>query len=358
MSANSFGNLFTITTFGESHGVAIGVIVDGVPAGMALSEADIQVELDRRKPGQSAVTTPRKEADIVEILSGVFEGKTTGASIGMLIRNTNQRSKDYADIMHKFRPGHADFTYQDKYGHRDYRGGGRSSARETACRVAGGAIAKKYLSHLGISIRAYTKSVGPIVANTIDFTQIEQNPVRCPDAHSAVQMEAYIKEVRATGDSVGGVVEAVVSGCPSGLGEPLYQKLDAMLAFAIMSIPAIKGIEIGSGFDHSQMKASQSNDAFYMKDGQVKTKTNHHGGILGGISTGEDILLRAVVKAPSSITLTQETVDDEGQDTTVQVHGRHDPCLCPRAVPVVEAMIAITLLDAYLLSGIQTNKRK
>jgi len=349
MARNTFGHLWTITTFGESHGPAIGVIVDGVPAGIDITEAEIQVELDRRKPGQSAVTTPRKESDTVEILSGVFEGKTTGVPVAFLIRNEGQRSTDYLKIKDQYRPGHADFTYTKKYGIRDYRGGGRSSARETAARVAAGALAKKFLAGLGISVRAYTQSVGHIEAQTVDFDEIERNPVRCPDAQKAKDMEALIKEIRATGDSIGGVLEAVVSGCPVGLGEPLYDKLDAMLAYAVMSIGAIKGIEIGLGFGHSTLKASESNDAFYMEGDKVRTKTNYCGGILGGISTGEDIVLRAVIKAPSSITIEQDTVDSNGDDTTIQVHGRHDPCLCPRAVPVLEAMIALTIADAYLL---------
>ncbi len=349
MARNTFGHLLTITTFGESHGPAIGVIVDGVPSGIAITEAEIQVDLDRRRPGQSAVTTPRKESDTVEILSGVFEGVTTGAPVSLLIRNEGQRSTDYSKIKDSFRPGHADFTYFTKYGIRDYRGGGRSSGRETACRVAAGAIAKKYLAHLGVSVIAYTKAVGDIQAEVIDYQEIERNAVRCPDAQKAKEMEALIKEIRGTGDSIGGVLEAVVTGCPVGLGEPLYDKLDAMLAYGVMSIGAIKGVEIGLGFAHSNLKASQTNDAFHMEGDRVRTETNHCGGILGGISTGEDIVLRAVIKAPSSITVEQNTVDIEGQPEVIQVHGRHDPCLCPRAVPVLEAMIALVIADAYLM---------
>ena len=307
------------------------------------------MDLDRRRPGQSAVTTPRKESDTVEILSGVFDGVTTGAPVSLLIRNEGQRSTDYSKIKDSFRPGHADFTYFTKYGIRDYRGGGRSSGRETACRVAAGAIAKKYLAHLGISVIAYTKSVGDIQAEVIDYQEIERNAVRCPDAQKAKEMEALIKEIRGTGDSIGGVLEAVVTGCPVGLGEPLYDKLDAMLAYGVMSIGAIKGVEIGLGFGHSNLKASQTNDAFHMEGDRVRTGTNHCGGILGGISTGEDIVLRAVIKAPSSITVEQNTVDIEGQSEVIQVHGRHDPCLCPRAVPVLEAMIALVIADAYLM---------
>lgn len=354
-AANSFGNLLRFTTFGESHGPAIGVILDGLPAGVEIDEAFIQSELDRRKPGQSAVTTPRKEDDKVEILSGVFEGKSTGVPIGMLIRNTNQRSNDYSNIMDKFRPGHADFPYQVKYGNRDYRGGGRSSARETACRVAAGAVAKLYLKTLGIDVVAYTQSVGYIEAETIDLTSIKNNIVRTADPKKAPEMEALIKSIRATGDSIGGTVVGLVRGCPVGLGEPLYQKLDAMISYAIMSIPAIKGIEIGSGFEHARMKASESNDPMRMDGDMVRSTYNHHGGILGGLSTGEDIVMRAVIKAPSSITLEQDTVDKNGNDTTIQVHGRHDPCLCPRAVPVVEAMLALVIVDAILMDRSRRN---
>ncbi len=350
MARNTFGHLFTITTFGESHGPAIGVIVDGVPSGIEITEADIQMDLDRRRPGQSAVTTPRKESDTVEILSGVFEGKTTGAPVSLLIRNEGQRSTDYSKIKDLFRPGHADFTYLTKYGIRDYRGGGRSSGRETACRVAAGVIAKKYLAQLGVSVVAYTKSVGSIQAETIDFNEIERNLVRCPDAKKAVEMEALIKQIRGTGDSIGGVLETVVTGCPVGVGEPLYDKLDAMLAYGVMSIGAIKGVEIGLGFGHSLLKGSQSNDAFYMDGDRVRTRSNYCGGILGGLSTGEDIVIRAVIKAPSSITIEQETIDTQGNVATIEVHGRHDPCLCPRAVPVLEAMVAVVIMDAVLMS--------
>lgn len=350
MPGNSFGRLFSFTTFGESHGPAIGVVVDGAPAGLALSEKDIQADLDRRRPGQSAVTTPRKESDQVEILSGVFDGVTTGVPIALLIRNSNQRSKDYSAIKDMYRPGHADFTYSKKYGHRDYRGGGRSSGRETACRVAVGAIAKIILAQQGVAVTAYTKRVGDITCEHIDLSVIESNSVRCPDAAAAAKMEALIKSIRATGDSIGGILEAIVTGCPAGLGEPLYDRLDATLAHAIMSIGAVKSVEIGLGIDHAGMKGSESNDAFYHDGHRVRTHTNHCGGILGGISTGEDIFMRAAIKAPSSITLPQETIDRDDNTASIQVHGRHDPCLCPRAVPVMEAMIAVCLVDAWLQS--------
>lgn len=349
MPGNSFGTLFKLMTYGESHGPAIGVVLDGVPPLLDLDVLDIQKELDRRKPGQSAVTTPRKEGDSVEILSGVFEGKTTGAPLAMMIRNEDQRSKDYGDIKDKFRPGHADYTYQEKFGIRDYRGGGRSSGRETACRVAAGAVAKKYLETLGIRIVAYTKSVGTIVAETIDYEAIESNIVRCPDAKKAVEMEALIKDLRGQGDSIGGVVEAVVMGCPVGLGDPCFDKLHAMLGHALLSIGTVKGIEFGDGFAATQLRGSENNDAFYQEGDRVRTKTNHAGGSLGGISTGEDIVLRLALKPPSSITVAQKTVDRFGAEQDIQVHGRHDPCICPRAIPVVEAMIAITILDLFLI---------
>jgi len=350
MSGNSFGTLVKFMTFGESHGPAIGVVLDGIPANIELDESDIQKELDRRRPGQSAVTTPRKESDKVEILSGVFEGKTTGVPIGLLIRNETQRSKDYEKFKSLYRPGHADYPYHMKYGNRDYRGGGRSSGRETACRVAAGAIAKKVLAQKGIAITAYTLSVGDIKAEKIDLASIESNPVRCPDPQKAKEMEALIKSVRATGDSIGGVVEAIVTGVPVGVGEPLYDKLDAVISHALMSIGTIKGIEFGTGFDITKLKGSEANDAFEAKGGKVRTKTNHHGGILGGLSSGEDIVCRVAVKPPSSITLPQETVDHQLNPSQIEVHGRHDPCICPRVVPVVEAMLALTILDYHLLS--------
>lgn len=349
MPGSSFGKLFHITTFGESHGPAIGVVIDGVPPGLDLSEADIQRDLDRRRPGQSSVTTPRKEDDRAEILSGVFEGKTTGVPLAILIRNTNQQSKDYSDIKNVFRPGHADYTYWKKYGIRDYRGGGRSSGRETACRVAAGAVAKKLLDQYGVTIIAYTKAVGSIEAEVIDFNEIEKNPVRCPDATKAKDMVRLIESLRDEGDSVGGVVEALVKGCPIGLGDPVFDKLDAVLSHGLMSIGTIKGIEFGEGFAAAKMTGSQHNDIFHVQDDHIKTMTNHAGGILGGISNGEDIIMRLAVKPPSSITKTQQTVTMTKESTDIQVHGRHDPCICPRVVPVVEAMIAVTLADCLLI---------
>ena len=349
MAGNTYGQLFKITTFGESHGPAVGVVIDGVPPGLALTEADIQVELDRRRPGQSSITTQRKESDQAEILSGVFEGKTTGTALAMLIRNEDQRSKDYENLKSAFRPGHADYSYWIKYGFRDYRGGGRASGRETACRVAAGAVAKKILLKEGVRIIAYTLAVGGIYAKKIDLSVIEKNMVRAPDMEQAEVMIQKIEEARKNSDSLGGIVEAVVKGCPPGLGDPVFDKLGARLALGLMSIGTIKGIEIGSGFALTKMRASVANDVFILEKGKVRTKTNHAGGILGGISTGEDIVLRVAVKPPSSIPKLQETVTTSHEKTTIQVKGRHDPCICPRVVPVVEAMIALTLVDCLLI---------
>ncbi len=349
MAGNSFGTIFKITTFGESHGPAIGVVIDGVPPGLPLSEADIQPDLDRRKPGQSKITTQRKESDTVEILSGVFEGRTTGAPLAMLIRNEDQRSKDYGNIKDSFRPGHADLTYELKYGIRDYRGGGRSSGRETACRVAAGAVAKKILGQHGIKIIAYTLAVGDIYAKTIDHKVIEKNIVRAPDMAQAEKMVTRIEEVRKNGDSIGGIVEAVVKGCPAGLGEPCFDKLNARLGAALFSIATIKGVEFGDGFKAVASLGSQNNDVLTAKGGKISSKTNHAGGINGGISSGEDIIVRMAVKPPSSISKLQKTITKELKETEIQVKGRHDPCLCPRVVPVAEAMIALTLVDALML---------
>jgi len=350
MAGNALGSLFRITTFGESHGKAVGVIIDGVRPNLPISGESIQRELDRRRPGQSAVTTQRNEPDKVQILSGTFKGKTLGTPICLLIWNTDQESKAYDALKDLFRPGHAGYTYLAKYGIQDYRGGGRSSGRETAGRVAGGAVAKSLLASRGITITAYTKAVGRIVARTIDFAEIERNPVRCPDARAAKRMAAGILAVKGEGDSLGGVVEAVVRGCPAGLGEPVFDKLEADLAKALMSIPAIKGVEIGSGFAAARMRGSEHNDAFVrdQKSGKVGTATNFAGGILGGISNGEEIVLRVAVKPPSSILRPQRTVDLRGRSRTLRVDGRHDPCLCPRVVPVVEAMIATVLADHLL----------
>ena len=349
MPGNSFGQIFRVTTFGESHGPAIGLIIDGVPPNLPLTEADIQFELDRRRPGQSKITTHRKEADRPEILSGVFEGKTTGASLGILIRNEDQRSKDYENLKNLFRPGHADYTYFVKYGHRDYRGGGRASGRETACRVAAGAVAKKILQQNNIQVIAYTLAVGDIYAKKKDYTVIEQNIVRAPDLEAAELMIQKIEEMRKNQDSIGGIVEAVIHGCPPGLGDPVFDKLNARLAYALMSIGTMRGIEFGLGFEATKWPGSKHNDRFYIDGDRVRTMTNNAGGILGGISTGEDIVLRVGVKPPSSIPQTQQTVTIDKQPATVEVKGRHDPCICPRVVPVVEAMIALTLVDCLMI---------
>ena len=347
MAGNTFGTLFKITTFGESHGKAVGVLIDGVKPNMKISEREIQQELNRRRPGQSKVTTPRKELDQIEILSGVFEGRSLGTPICLLIWNKDQDSKAYDEIKDLLRPGHAGFTYLAKYGIQDYRGGGRASGRETAGRVAAGAVAKHILAKQGIQIFAYTKEIGGITANKIDLKEIERNSVRCPDKNVAKQMEKKILQIKKQGDSLGGIIEAVVKNCPTGLGEPVFDKLEADLAKALMSIPAVKGFEVGSGFSASKMKGSGHNDEFF-KDkitGRIRTKTNFAGGILGGISTGEDIIVRVAVKPTSSIGIEQKTVDVRSKRQTIKVEGRHDPCVCPRVVPVVESMIALVLAD-------------
>lgn len=346
MSGNTFGNIFKVTTFGESHGVAIGAVVDGVPSGLALSESDIQKDLNRRRPGQSKVTTKRQEADQVQILSGVFEGKTTGAPIGLLIYNKNANPKDYIALKNIFRPGHADFVYEKKYGVRDWRGGGRASGRETAMRVAAGAIAKKILAEKKIKIIAYSKEIGGVVAKKIDLNAIEKNIVRSPDAVAARQMIEKIEEARQAGDSLGGIVEVVVKGCPVGLGEPIFDKLGARLAAGIMSIGAVKGVEIGAGFESASMLGSEFNDIPCVKGGRVQLKTNHSGGISAGISNGEDILLRAAIRPTCSIARPQHALGKDMRIKTLQILGRHDPCICPRAVVVVEAMVALVLVDA------------
>jgi chorismate synthase len=358
MAGNSIGSLFRITTFGESHGKAVGVLIDGVHPNLPISEADIQKELDRRRPGQSSVTTPRNEADQVQILSGVFEGKTLGTPICLLIFNKDQNSKAYDSIKDLFRPGHAAYTYLSKYGIQDYRGGGRSSGRETAGRVAAGAVARKILALRGISIVGYTRQVGNIVAKTVDESFIEKNPVRCPDPVAAEKMMRKILSVKKDGDSIGGVVEVVVKNCPAGLGEPVFDKLEADLSKALMSIPALKGVEIGSGFSSSKMRGSEHNDEFYKdkKSGKIRTKTNFAGGILGGISNGEDIVLRVAVKPPSSILKSQETVDTKGRKRTIKVEGRHDPCICPRVVPVAESMVALVIADHLMRQHLLKNE--
>ncbi len=349
MAGNSFGEVFRVTTFGESHGAAIGCIIDGVPPNIILSEKDIQHDLDRRKPGQSEVTTARQESDAVEILSGVFEGRTTGTSLALLIRNKDQHSADYDNLKDVFRPGHADYSYFQKFGIRDHRGGGRSSGRETAARVAAGAVAKKILSFEGVRIVAYTLAVGDIVVDGVDHSVIEQNIVRAPDLRKSQEMIARINEARELGDSIGGIVEAVVMGCPPGLGDPVFDKLEARLSHAMMSIGSVKGIEFGAGFAVAQMRGSQCNDSPVIDKGHLKTKNNIAGGVIGGIATGEDICFRIAVKPASSIARSQIAAAKDLSLTSLEVKGRHDPCLCPRMVPVVEAMTAIVLADAYLI---------
>ena len=353
MAGNSFGQLFTVTTFGESHGIALGAIVDGCPPGLELSKEDIQPDLDRRKPGQSKYTTQRKEGDRVRILSGVFEGRTTGTPIGLLVENEDQKSKDYGAIKDIFRPAHADYTYQNKYGIRDYRGGGRSSARETESRVVAGAIAKQFLSN--IKFTAFVSAVGPLKMETpyqeLNFAAIEENPVRCADPIMAEQMEAYIRQIRKEGDTVGGVITCVIQNVPVGLGEPAFDKLHAELGKAMLSINAVKGFEYGSGFDGSQMKGSQHNDPFNT-DGT--TQSNRSGGIQGGISNGMDVYFNVAFKPVATVMQAQDTIDNKGQKVVMEGKGRHDPCVVPRAVPIVEAMAALVLADYSILS--RTNK--
>ena len=352
MAGNSFGTSFRITTFGESHGPAIGVIVDGCPAGLELDPAFIQAELDRRRPGQSTIVTQRRESDEVQLLSGVFEGKTTGTPIALIIYNQDARSKDYSHIADRFRPSHADFTYFEKYGHRDYRGGGRSSARETAARVAAGAIAKLLLAREGIRIAAYVSQVGdlatPLPYGDLDLSLTEQTAVRCPDLDTAGRMIALIQEVRKAGDTIGGIVDCVAFGCPVGLGEPVFDKLHADLAKAVLSINACKGFEYGSGFAGVRLRGSQHNDAFYREGYVTRTRTNFSGGVQGGISNGMDIYFRAAFKPVATIVPDQESVNEAGEAVTIQGKGRHDPCVVPRAVPIVEAMTALVLADHLL----------
>lgn len=348
MSGSSFGNLFKITTWGESHGAGIGVVIDGCPAGIPLTEEDIQIKLNKRKPGQSKFTTPRVEADQAHILSGVFEGRTTGTPISIVVYNEQQRSSDYSQIAECYRPGHADFTFDAKFGFRDYRGGGRSSGRETIGRVAAGAVADKLLTGLGIKVIAYTKSILSIEMESFDEGEIENNPFRIPDAGAAAKISELVEKAMEDHDSCGGVVECIVSGVPAGLGEPVFDKLDANLAKAIMSIGAVKGVEIGDGFEAAKALGSKNNDAFCIKDGVPKKVTNHAGGILGGISDGDDIILRAAFKPTPSIFRSQQTVNKNGEETTINIKGRHDPLVVPRAVPVVEAMTEIVIADALL----------
>ena len=345
MSGSSFGKLFKITTWGESHGRGLGVVIEGCPAGLPIKESDIQLELNRRRTGQSKVTTTRKEGDQIQIMSGVFKGKTTGTPISLLVENEDADSSKYDLIKDLYRPGHADYTYDMKYGFRDYRGGGRSSARETVGRVAAGAIAKKLLARERIKIIGFTRQVGKHIAKNIDYREIENNIVRCPDNKIAEKMINSIMRARKKGDSLGGVVEVIAKGVPAGLGEPVFDRLDADLAKAVMSMPAVKGVEIGVGFQSAIMTGSECNDVFAMKNKKVITTTNNAGGILGGISNGMDIVIRLVVKPTSSINKAQDTVTQQGKKAEIRVEGRHDPCVATRAVPIAEAMVAITLID-------------
>ena len=345
MSGSSFGKLFKITTWGESHGRGLGVVIEGCPAGLPIKESEIQLELNRRRTGQSKVTTTRKEGDQIQIMSGVFKGKTTGTPISLLVENEDADSSKYELIKDLYRPGHADYTYDMKYGFRDYRGGGRSSARETVGRVAAGAIAKKLLARERIKIIGFTRQVGKHIAKNIDYREIENNIVRCPDNKIAEKMINSIMRARKKGDSLGGVVEVIAQGVPAGLGDPGFDRLDADLAKAVMSMPAVKGVEIGVGFQSAIMTGSECNDVFAMKNKKVLTTTNNAGGILGGISNGMDIVIRLVVKPTSSINKAQDTVTQQGKKAEIRVEGRHDPCVATRAVPIAEAMVAITLID-------------
>ncbi len=350
---NSFGNIFRLTTFGESHGAAVGGVIDGMPSGIDIDEDYIQSELNRRRPGQSSITTPRDEKDKVKLLSGVFRGKSTGTPIGFIVENTNQHSQDYDNIADVFRPSHADYTYFSKYGIRDHRGGGRSSARETISRVVGGALAKLILQKDGISVVAYTSQVGEVSLSKpyteLDLSKTEENIVRCPDAETAQRMIDLITKVKAEKDSVGGVVTCVIKGAPVGLGEPCFDKLQALLAHAMLSIGAVKGFEYGSGFAGSTLRGSQHNDVFYMDGDRIRTRTNNSGGIQGGISNGEDIYFRVAFKPTATILMEQPTVNSLKEEVMTTVKGRHDPCVVPRAVPIVEAMAAMVMTDALLL---------
>lgn len=347
-----YGKVFRISTFGESHGESVGVIIDGCPAGLPIDITAIQTDLDRRKPGQSKITTQRQEEDKINVLSGVFEGISTGAPIALMVNNADARSKDYSHLATVFRPSHADFTYTMKYGHRDYRGGGRSSARETLARVAAGSVAKQLLATVGVDIKAWVSGVGPIVLKKnyedLDLTQIEETIVRCPDITVAHEMIAFIDAIRLQRDTVGGVVSCLATGVPVGLGEPVFDKLHAELGKAMLSINAVKGFEYGSGFEGASMLGSQHNDLFTYHDGHIGTLTNHSGGIQGGISNGQDIYFRTAFKPVATIMQPQETINTEGETVTMEGKGRHDPCVVPRAVPIVEAMAALVLADFYL----------
>lgn len=354
--SNTYGKIFCVTTWGESHGPALGCVIDGCPAGISLSEKDIQKDLDRRKPGQSNITTQRQESDTVQILSGVFEGKTTGTSISLIVYNQDQRSADYSKIKNIFRPGHADYTFQQKYGIRDYRGGGRSSGRETLARVAAGAVAKKVLEPNKIQFIAHTKQVGNIIAKNFDPKQIDKNIIRCADKVAAEKMITAIEKVKKTGDSLGGIIELIIKYVPVGLGEPVFDKFNAELAKSLMSIGAVKGIEFGTGFSVATKKGSENNDLMVSTNGKLNFLTNNSGGTLGGITTGQDIVVRLAIKPTSSICLRQKTVDVDYKNTNIEVTGRHDPCLCPRIVPVVEAMAALTVADFWLIDKVYNGK--
>lgn len=347
MAGSIYGRLFQISTWGESHGKGIGVVIDGCPAGLSLSEEDIQVYLDRRKPGQSQFTTGRKESDMAQIWSGVFEGRTTGTPISILVQNQDQRSRDYGNIMNTYRPGHADYTFDEKYGFRDYRGGGRSSGRETTARVAAGAVAAKILKELGIEVHAYTKAIGPVSVPENEYhpEEVFQNPIYMPSNAYAQKASAYLEECIKNQDSSGGIIECVVTGMPVGIGDTVFEKLDANLAKAMLSIGAVKGFEIGDGFKAADTKGSINNDSFHTKDGRITKDTNHAGGVLGGMSDGSKIIFRAAVKPTPSISQPQSTVTKDGENTEMIIKGRHDPVIVPRAVVVVESMAAITILD-------------
>lgn len=351
---NTFGNIFRLTSFGESHGVAVGGVIDGCPAGFELDFQEIQRELDRRKPGQSRITTPRKEDDEVQFLSGIYEGKTTGTPIGFVVWNKNQHSSDYDNMKQVYRPSHADYAYQMKYGIRDPRGGGRSSARETISRCVAGAVAKQILAKKGIRVKAYTSQVGAIRLEgsyaDYDLDRAEDNPVRCPDPQKAREMEELIAKVKAEGDTIGGVITGVIKGVPVGLGEPVFGKLHAALGDAMLSINAAKGFEYGDGFDAALYRGSERNDRFFNDNGKINVRTNHSGGIQGGISNGQDIYFRVAFKSVATLLMEQETVDMDGNDAVLKAKGRHDPCVLPRAVPIVEAMAAMTILDYWLLN--------
>ena len=360
--SNTFGKIFKVTTFGESHGAAIGGVIDGMPAGICIDEEFIQAELNRRRPGQSHITTGRNESDKVEFLSGLFEGKSTGCPIGFIVRNTNQHSNDYENMRNLFRPSHADFTYTQKYGIRDHRGGGRSSARETISRCVGGAMAKLVLRQYGINIQAYTSQVGNIALEKsykeYNLDDAETNVVRCPDAEKAKEMEELIAQVKAEGDTIGGVITGVITGCPVGLGEPAFDKLHATLGAAMLSINAVKGFEYGEGFAGASWRGSQQNDIFFNNNGNIDVRTNHSGGIQGGISNGQDIYFRVAFKPVATLLREQNTVNKAGEEIKFTTNGRHDPCVVPRAVPIVEAMAAMVILDNYLIQGARINFRE